>query len=72
MTQEKYLKQLAERIKNRRIEMGLTQKELAEKLGTNHTFVTRMETGLQDNRISTLLKVAEALEIEIEKLVKVD
>lgn len=72
MTHEKYLKQLAERIKMRRKEMGMTQEELAEKLGTNHTFVARMEKGGQDSRITSLLKVAEALEIGIEELIKLN
>lgn len=71
MTNEKYLRQLAERIKMRRKEMGMTQEELAEKLGTNHTFVTRMERGTQDSRITSLLKVADALKIGIEELVRI-
>lgn len=70
MTNEKFLKLIAERIKNRRKEMGMTQEELAQKLGTNHTHVVRMEKGTQDSRITSLLRVAEALEIRVEELIR--
>ena len=69
MTNKIYLKKLAERIKMLRKERGLTQGQLAEKLGTNHTAVVRMEKGGQDSRISSLLAVADALGVSIGELV---
>jgi transcriptional regulator with XRE-family HTH domain len=66
---EEYKKRLAERIKALRKERNMNQEELAEKLGTNHTHVVRMEKGTQDFRLSSLLKIAAAFEIEIGELV---
>lgn len=62
---EEYKKILAERIKALRKERNMSQEEMAEKLGTNHTHVVRMEKGTQDFRLSSLLKIADALEVEI-------
>ncbi len=66
---DEYKMKLAQRIKEMRIEKGMTLQDLADKLDTNHTHIIRMEKGNQDFRISSLLKVAEALGIEIGKLI---
>ena len=66
---EEYKMALAKRIKALRLEKNMTQEELAEKMGTNHTHVVRMEKGSQDFRISSLLKISQALEIELGELV---
>lgn len=60
--------QLANRLKERRTELGLTQAELAERVG-----VTRKTVNTVENRVftpSTLLalKLAEALGLTVEQL----
>jgi transcriptional regulator with XRE-family HTH domain len=50
------------RIRNQK---GLTQKELAEKANTHQSRVSKIETGDLDFRISTLLKIVEALECDL-------
>jgi transcriptional regulator with XRE-family HTH domain len=49
---------------------GLTQAEVAEKMGTKPPAVTRLETALSDNRhsptISTLKKYAQAVGCKLE------
>lgn len=44
-----------------REEAGLTQKQLAEKLNTKKTAISRMENHAEDIKISTLEKFAKAL-----------
>ena len=44
-----------------REEAGLTQKQLAEKLNTKKTAISRMENHAEDIKISTLEKFARAL-----------
>lgn len=66
---EEYKIALAKRIKALRLEKNMTQEELAEKMGTNHTHVVRMEKGNQDLRISSLLKISQAFGIELGELV---
>ena len=57
-------------IKELRIKEGLTQEELAEKLHTKKSVISRMENHSEDIRLSTLNKVAEVfgkkLQIAIE------
>lgn len=55
---------IGERIKARRIEMGLTQSELAKKLGyTDRASVSRVESGQIDLPQSRIVKFAEALRV---------
>jgi HTH-type transcriptional regulator / antitoxin HipB len=57
-------------IKELRIKEGMTQEELAEKLHTKKSVISRMENHSEDIRLSTLNKVAEVfgkkLQIAIE------
>ncbi|MDD7612105.1 MAG: helix-turn-helix transcriptional regulator [Spirochaetales bacterium] len=45
-------------IKEMRIESGMTQEQLAEKLETKKSVISRMENHSEDIRLSTLQKVA--------------
>ena len=47
----------------------LTQKELAEKAGMQQSSLARLESGNSKPRKSTLKKIAETLEIELEQLI---
>lgn len=42
-----------------RLEKGLTQKELAEKCGTNKGYISKIENNIKEVRISTLQKIVE-------------
>ena len=46
-------------IHDARIEMGMTQSELAEKCGTTKSYISRIENNLKEARISTLQKIVE-------------
>ena len=45
-------------IKEMRLESGMTQEQLAEKLSTKKSVISRMENHSEDIRLSTLQKVA--------------
>ena len=45
-------------IKEMRLEKGMTQEELAEKMKTKKSVISRMENHSEDVRLSTLQKVA--------------
>ncbi|MDP9355212.1 MAG: helix-turn-helix domain-containing protein [Chloroflexota bacterium] len=47
----------------------LTQAELGKRAGTTEATVNRLENGLQTARISTIRKLAEALEVPAEELI---
>lgn len=42
-----------------RLEKGLTQEELAEKCGTNKSYISKVENNIKEVRISTLQKIVE-------------
>jgi len=56
---------IADRVAERRAEMGLSQRELAELCGTTQSAIARLERGGRPPRIDTLLRIAEALECEL-------
>lgn len=39
--------------------MGLTQEELAEKVGTSKSYISKIENNIKEVRISTLQKIVE-------------
>ncbi len=42
-----------------RLEKGLTQEELAEKVGTSKSYISKIENNIKEVRISTLQKIVE-------------
>lgn len=42
-----------------RIKMGMTQEELAEKCGTNKSYISRIENNASDIRLSTLMNIVQ-------------
>lgn len=50
---------LSEMIKNARIEAGLTQQELADKIGSQKSYISKIENGNCDLRYSTLIRIFE-------------
>ncbi len=42
-----------------RIKLGMTQEELAEKCGTNKSYISRIENNASDIRLSTLMKIIQ-------------
>lgn len=52
---------LAERLKEERLKAGLTQEQLAEKIGTKKAYISRIENGKSDIQLSTLFRIFEGL-----------
>lgn len=44
-------------IHDARIEMGMTQQQLAEKAGTTKSYISQIENNIKEARISTLQKI---------------
>jgi DNA-binding XRE family transcriptional regulator len=42
-----------------RLKLGMTQEELAEKCGTNKSYISRIENNSSDIRLSTLMKIIQ-------------
>jgi len=46
-------------IHDARIEKGMTQEQLAEKVGTTKSYISKIENNIKEARISTLQKIIE-------------
>jgi len=55
-----------ELIIRKRIEKGLTQKELAERVGTRQSAISRFESGAYNPSLLFLQKIADALDARME------
>jgi predicted transcriptional regulator len=56
---------LIEMIIEKRLEQGLTQSELAKKIGTRQPVISRLERGTYNPSIKFLHRVADALEADL-------
>lgn len=52
---------LAETLKTERLKAGMTQEQLAEKVGTKKAYISRIENGKCDIQLSTLYRLFEGL-----------
>jgi ribosome-binding protein aMBF1 (putative translation factor) len=55
--------QLARIVIRRRMELELTQEELATRMGTSHSAISRIESGQHSTSVHTLQRLAAALEM---------
>ncbi len=60
-----FFARIADRVAERRLELGLTQQELAELCGTTQSAIARLESGGRPPRIDTLLRIANALDSDL-------
>ncbi len=71
------LKKIGKKIKNVRLSQGITQVELVIKMEENYgkideTNISRIESGRTNPTIFTLYRIAEALEVPLEELIKIE
>lgn len=52
---------IGEQLKDERRRAGLTQEQLADKVGTKKSFISRVERGRTDIQLSTLVKLFRGL-----------
>jgi transcriptional regulator with XRE-family HTH domain len=55
---------LGPRLREARERLELTQEEVAERRGVHATEVSRIEAGKRDPQVSTLLRLAKAVEVK--------
>jgi ribosome-binding protein aMBF1 (putative translation factor) len=61
-----FFARIAEQVAERRRELGLSQKQLAELTGTTQSAIARLESGGRPPRIDTLLRITNALDCELD------
>src|ERR687896_1600410 len=60
-----FFAQIADRVAERRKELGLSQAELAELVATTQSAIARLEGGGRPPRIDTLLRISDALDCDL-------
>jgi ribosome-binding protein aMBF1 (putative translation factor) len=60
-----FFAQIADRVAERRRELGLSQAELAHAVSTTQSAIARLEGGGRPPRIDTLLRIADALDCDL-------
>jgi len=66
--QRKALKALGEAVRNRRLELRLTQEELAFEVELHRTYITDIEGGLRNLSFLTLLRLVRGLNYSLTAL----
>ena len=61
--------QLGSYIKSRRINLGLTHKQLAEKMDTTVTTISKWENGHVEPSLSNFVKLCEVLGMKVEDFI---
>ena len=72
VTVDEFTKQLGDRIRNLRLSSGMNQEELAFKSGISAAHLGQIERGLQSPTISTIQKIAKALNVTLPILFSFD
>jgi transcriptional regulator with XRE-family HTH domain len=58
-------REFAKLILIRRTELGLNQEALAKRMGTSHSVISRLESGRHNFSMTTLRRLAEALDVKL-------
>jgi predicted transcriptional regulator len=61
---------IADKVAARRVAMNMSQRELAELCGTTQSAIARLESGGRPPRIDTLLRIAEALDCDLQVVLR--
>jgi len=68
--EEQFQKRLGQRIKALRTEAGFVQDDFADRSSLDRSSVSPMEQGRYDVRLSTLLRVADTLNMRVDELLR--
>lgn len=63
---------VGERIRNTRKSVGMTQKELADKIGVTYVVVSQWENGRRNPKVKSLETIAKALDVPLHTLVGIN
>lgn len=64
------LKQFGRNVKAERIRLGYSQESLAEKIGVNREYISRIERGTQNMSLAKITALANYMEINIDNLLR--
>ena len=69
---KKTINQLAKKVKYRRVELDMSQQELAHQAQIDRTYVSQLERGLANPSLSVLIALAISLKMPLKSLIEKD
>lgn len=66
---QRLLTALGERVRKYRNKTGMSQEDFADKAGLDRTYISLIERGLRNPYLSTLCRIAVALDIDVKTLI---
>jgi len=69
-TEEKFLKQLGDRIAQLRRKLNITQEQLADSVDLHRTYIGFIEQGKRNPSIANLNRIARVLKVSLSELFK--
>ena len=67
--EQKLLKEFGKNMKQLRLEKGMSTREFALEAGIAHSAVTKFEAGETNPSLTTLIKIADALGVDLTRLI---
>lgn len=64
------LSRFGQKVRQKRLSLGISQEELAERAGVHRTYVGMIERGEKNITLRNIVKFAKALELPIQDLMK--
>lgn len=65
LEEQRPYEQFARLVIRKRMQLGLTQEELAKRMGTSHSVISRLESGQHRFSFATMRKLAKALDTHL-------
>ena len=66
---QKHRRLLGESVRSHRKEAGFSQEKLAEKAELSTVFISRVERGVANSSVDSLVRIARALKIQVKDLI---
>ena len=63
-------KKLGNNMKRLRLEKGMSQGDICRKIGVDRSYISNIESGNKNPTLATIERIAKALDVSIEKLIK--
>ena len=63
-------RKLGERLKKIRLEKGMSQGDIAKKLGVHRSYISGIERGIRNPTVKNVEKLADALGVDVSELFK--
>lgn len=69
MTKDRFIQDFGNRVREQRLERGLTQEKLADLAGMHFSAIGHIERASRSSTLETVLKLAKALQIQPRELI---